>query len=784
MSFVVGFDFGTKNCTIAVAQKGGVDVIANEVSNRLTPSMVSFGEKERYLGEPALTNQLRNIRNTITNIKRFIGKEYKEPQVQEELKHEMFSSSELENGFIGYDVTYAGESTQFSSEAILGMLFTKLKKTTENFVNNPVRDVVISVPVFWNEYQRRAILNAGIIAGLNILRLVNETTATALSYGIYKEFSETEPTNLLFIDVGDAATSVSAVQYKKGQLKVLGNSWNSDIGSRLFDETLVKHFAKEFKAKYKIDVFENKKALIRLRVACEKVKKVLSSNNEAPISIDSLMEDKDVKGMIDRATFEELIQDDVEAITGPIKKLLSDLQMTPEQFHSIEITGGGTRSVSLQKKLVEILGRDLSRTINSEESVCRGAALQCAMLSPVFRVRPFAVNDIASYPITVNFKSVSGVEQKLELFNLKSAVPSPKPLRISFPITKSEGFEVYVNSTYGNVCTVKVDQIPSFTNKSSIKARVWLDIHGLFHIDEVKLVEQIPEEQPAAPAEGSESPAAPAEGAASPNGTPAEPAKAPEEKKVKVQESPIAYTVITKGMTKDELKNAVEEECRMQAADTLAIETSEKRNALESYIYDMRSKLTTSLKPFVTADNADKFMEKLNKAMDWLDSEEGEDQTKSVYAGKLDELTRIGNPIQKRAIDEEEYNDVAQSLKNTASLCKNEALTPGEKYDHITKEEKEKIIKDCDAAVDWIDQLLNKQKSLPKTQPLCFNIADVNSKKSQLESTTKSILGKAKPKPAPATPPPQPNPEEKEIEDQPMKESEQPKDQKMDDVDN
>ncbi|KAN0023908.1 hypothetical protein ACTFIV_008298 [Dictyostelium citrinum] len=772
MSFVVGFDFGTKNCTIAVAQKGGVDVIANEVSNRLTPSMVSFGEKERYLGESALTNQLRNIRNTITNIKRFIGQEFKTETVQEELKHEMFQSYEMDNGFVGYNVTYAGEQCSFSSEAVLGMLFGKLKKTTEAFVNNPVRDVVISVPVFWNDYQRRAILNAGSIAGLNIIRLINETTATALSYGIYKEWSETDATNVLFVDVGDSATSVSAVQYKKGQLKVLGTASNPNIGSRVFDETLVKHFAKEFQTKYKINVFENKKALIRLRQACEKVKKILSSNNEAPISIDSLMDDKDVKGMIDRATFEELANNDMDTIIEPLQRLLSELQMTPDQFQSIEITGGGTRSTSLQKKLSEVLGRDLSKTINSEESVCRGAALQCAMLSPVFRVRPFAVNDIASYPVSVHFKSVSGVEQKLDLFNLKSAIPTPKPLRISFPVTKAEGFEIIINSTFGTIATVKVDNIPAFTNKSSIKAKVWLDIHGIFHIDEVKLVEQIPEEEPAAPAE------TPAETPA--NGEAPKPA---EEKKVKVKETSLVFTTSRKGLTAELLKAAIEEEGRMQASDLLAIETAEKKNALESYIYDMRSKLQSSLKEYVTPADAETFMAQLNKQMDWLESEEGEDQTKSVYAGKLEELRRLGNPIQKRKQDLEDYPDAVQTLKNIASYVKNEAMIPGERYEHIEKEEKEKLCKDCDAAVEWIDALVAKQQATPKTQPCIINTTEVLAKKTQLEVTAKMILGKPKPKPV-EVPKEEPKDTPMESKDAPTEEpvATETKDQKMDDI--
>eukprot|EP01132_Coremiostelium_polycephalum_P003600 gene3600-4482_t len=790
--FVVGFDFGTKNCTIAVARKGGVDVIANEVSNRLTPSMVSFGEKERYLGEPALTNQLRNIRNTITNIKRYIGRDYNDEQVQKELKGENFNAFELPNGYIGYNVNYLNEPMSVNTESVLGMLFGKLKRTTEAFVNAPVKEVVISVPVFWNDYQRRAMLDACAVAGLHCLRLVNETTATALSYGIYKEFSETEATNTLFIDVGDAATTVAAVAYKKGQLQVLKTAFDPNIGGRTFDDTLVRHFAKEFQTKYKINIYENKKALTRVQVACEKVKKILSSNNEAPISIDSLMEDIDVKGMIDRKTFEELIVDDLEKILVPLKKVIEETGLTPDKFASIEITGGGTRSTSVQKKLIEFLGRELSKTINSEESVCRGCALQSAMLSPVFRVRPFLINDIATYPIAVDFQSES-INQHLDVFTTKSPVASPKPLRISFPVTKAEPFKIVATSTYGVVTTLTVDKVPEFANKASIKAKVYLDIHGIFHIEELRLVEQIEEPVVASPPAEPKPEEQQSQDSSAANGEakPAEPK--PEEKKVKVKETPLVYTEVKKGLTTKEVEACIEQEGKMHASDTLAAETGEKKNAVESYTYEMRSKLQSSLQPYATPKEVETLMKLLNDTENWL-YEEGSDATKSVYQAKLDELTAIGGPIQKRKLDRDEYQDYATELKNVASHYKNEAMTPSEKYEHIPREDKEKIIAECDQAVEWIDSLIAKDKSLPLTSNCPVSIPEIKSRKQKLEHESKLVLNKPKPAPPKVeTPPPQPqtpptNNTTDEKMNEPSKEDEKmtepaKEDQKMDEMD-
>ncbi|EGG20505.1 heat shock protein Hsp70 family protein [Cavenderia fasciculata] len=783
--FAAGFDLGTKNCTIAVAQKGGVDVIANEVSNRLTPTLVSFGEKERYLGEPAATNQLRNIRNTITNLKRFIGTDFKNSEG--ELVQESFSSFELPNGQVGFNVNYLNEPLEISADATVGALLGKLKRTTEAFSNTPMREVVISVPGYWTEYQRRALLNAGAIAGLNITRLMNETTATALSYGIYKDLPETDPIRVLFIDIGDASTSVAAVAFKKGELKVLSTAYEPNVGGRNFDNTLVKHFQQEWKQKYKIDIFENKKALIRTRQACERLKKMISSNNEAPISIDSLMEDKDVKGTLDRKTFEELCAADLESILAPVKKAIEASGITADQFTTIEITGGGTRSTSVQKKLIEFLGRDLSKTINPEESVCRGCSLQCAMLSPLFKVRQFAINDIASYPISVLFKSAS-IQQNLALFNLTSPVPSPKPLRISFPISKAEPFEIVVSTTYGTLQSLTVQNVPAFTNKSSIKAKVWLDIHGVFHIDEVRLVEQLPEDQqPEQSPKDSDQKMGEAVEGEKKEGEEKKECEVKKPSPVKVKETPLQFQFApVHGLSPADLLKATEEEGRMHAQDVLAAETADRKNALESYIYEMRSRLSSSLAEYATKEESTKLLALLQEAEDWLYGD-GEDTLKSVYVAKLEELTKIGNPIAKRRQDNEEYPEAVRSLKDTIAHYREQAMTPQEKYDHIPAEEKEKIITECNNTEQWIDALVKKQEATPKTSACLINIAEVNAKKQLIAATSNAILNKPKPKPVPVATPTTPTTENTEApassaetQTPPQPESEKPKSADMD----
>jgi len=225
---VVGFDFGTVNCVIAAAQKGGVDVLLNETSSRQTPSMVAFGEKERYLGESANAQFMRNIRNTITDIKRLIGRKWGEKDLQEELKRLSFKVVEMADQELGVEVLYQGEQKVFSLVQVTAMLLQKLKLTAEAaLTGRSCKDVVISVPGYWLEGQRRALLNAAQIANLNCLRLINDTTATALGYGIYKtNLSETVPIHVMFIDMGAANTSVSIVEFLKGKLRVISSAYN------------------------------------------------------------------------------------------------------------------------------------------------------------------------------------------------------------------------------------------------------------------------------------------------------------------------------------------------------------------------------------------------------------------------------------------------------------------------------------------------------------------------------------------------------------------------------
>ena len=389
---VVGFDIGNENCVIAVVKQRGIDVLLNDESKRETPSVVCFGEKQRFLGSAGAASAMMNIKSTISQVKRLIGRKYADPDVQDELKMLPVETSEGQDGGILVHLKYLQEIYTFTPVQILAMLLSHLKILTEKELDISVSDCVIGVPSYFTDLQRRAYLDAARIVGLKPLRLLHDCTATALGYGIYKtDFLNTGPTYVAFVDIGHCDTQVSIVAFETGKMNILSHAFDSNLGGRNFDELLFSHFAAQFKEEYKIDVYTNIKACIRLRTACEKLKKVLSANHEATLNIECLMDEKDVKGFIKREEFEKLASGLLDKICVPCRNALHDARLTADKIHSVELVGPGSRIPAIARLLTSLFRRDLSRTLNASECVARGCALQCAMLSPVFRVREYEV---------------------------------------------------------------------------------------------------------------------------------------------------------------------------------------------------------------------------------------------------------------------------------------------------------------------------------------------------------------------------------------------------------
>ncbi|KAJ8780481.1 hypothetical protein J1605_011745 [Eschrichtius robustus] len=301
---VVGIDLGFLNCYIAVARSGGIETIANEYSDRCTPACISLGSRTRAIGNAAKSQIVTNVRNTIHGFKKLHGRSFDDPVVQTERIRLPYELQKMPNGSAGVKVRYLEEERPFAIEQVTGMLLAKLKETSENALKKPVADCVISIPSFFTDAERRSVMAAAQVAGLNCLRLMNETTAVALAYGIYKQDLpplDEKPRNVIFIDMGHSAYQISVCAFNKGKLKVLATTFDPYLGGRNFDEVLVDYFCDEFKTKYKINVKENSRALLRLHQECEKLKKLMSANaSDLPLNIECFMNDLDVSSKMNR----------------------------------------------------------------------------------------------------------------------------------------------------------------------------------------------------------------------------------------------------------------------------------------------------------------------------------------------------------------------------------------------------------------------------------------------------------------------------------------------------
>lgn len=405
-------------------------------------SCVAFTGPNRTLGVAAKNQQVTNMKNTICGFKHLLGRSFKDPVVQNELRFIPYNVEEMPNGSVGIRVNYMDEDHLFSPEQILAMLFTKLKVDATAALQTQIYDCVITVPSYFTNSERKALLDAAGIAGLNCLRLLNETTATALSYGFYKQdlpAPEEKSRNVVFVDFGHSAIQIAAVAFNKGKLKVLATA--SDlVGGRDIDNLLGEHFSNEFVAKYKIDPRTNKRAFLRLLTEVEKLKKQMSANStKLPLGIECFMDDKDVSSAMSRTDMEEICKGLFKRVEDVMKRCLHDSKLSLEDIHSVEIVGGASRTPAVKNLIEQIFGKVPSTTINQDEAVSRGGALQCAIMSPAVRVRDFAVTDIQPYPVKITFDNENGQRSDMEVFPRHHAAPFSRlltmPRREPFTVT-------------------------------------------------------------------------------------------------------------------------------------------------------------------------------------------------------------------------------------------------------------------------------------------------------------------------------------------------------------
>merc|ERR1711881_563427 len=390
---------------------GSVEIIANDMGERTTPSYVSFSESERLVGQAAKNQSARNPENTVFDAKRLIGRKFDDSVVKSDCKLWPFTVKNGNQGRPVIEVMYKGEKRTFFPEEISSMVLVKMKETAESYIGQAVKDAVVTVPAYFNDSQRQATKDAGRIVNLNVLRIINEPTAAAIAYGLDKNNSDER--NVLIFDLGGGTFDVSLLTIDDGVFEVMATAGDTHLGGEDFGNKLVEHCVQDFKRKNRLDLKSSSRAMRRLRTQCEQAKRTLSAAFRATIEVDSLFEGIDYHATITRARFEQLCGEDFRNCLEPVKKVLNDSNVSKSEVHDVVLVGGSTRIPKIQQMLSDFFsGKELNRSINPDEAVAYGAAVQAAVLTNAMdQSQAPVLVDVA--PLSLGIETAGGVMTKL-----------------------------------------------------------------------------------------------------------------------------------------------------------------------------------------------------------------------------------------------------------------------------------------------------------------------------------------------------------------------------------
>ena len=597
----IGIDLGTTYSCVAVRRNGNTEVIANDQGNRTTPSYVAFTDSERLIGDAAKNQSAMNPENTIFDAKRMIGRNFSESDVQSDMKHWPFK---VKSNSAGKPVICARHKTEFKTfapEEISSMVLTKMKEVAENYLGDKVENAVITVPAYFNDSQRQATKDAGKIAGLNVMRIINEPTAAALAYGLQKKGER----NVLVFDLGGGTFDCSVLCMDDGMFEVLATCGDTHLGGEDFDSKLVEWCSSQFKRKYGTDISNNKKALRRLRTACEKAKRTLSSGTQAHIEIDSLQDGIDFSTPITRARFEALCEADFKKCMRPVEKVLKDSKLSKSDINDIVLVGGSTRIPKIQSLLSEYFnGQQLQKDINPDEAVAYGAAVQAAIM----KGEDSSVDNIILVDVT---------PLSLGVMTAGEVMTVMIPRNSKIPTHKTDTFSTYSdNQTSVHICIYEGERTMAKDN----------NLLGKFELSEIPPM---------------------------PRGTPQIEItydvnengiiKITAKEKTNGKENNLVIENNSGRLSQQDIDKMVSESEKYAEEDKKLKEKIDSRNGLESYIFSCKNSLTTELKEKLGEDNQTKVTKLLDDALSWLDS--NMDTTKDEYDEKRKSLESEITPI-------------------------------------------------------------------------------------------------------------------------------------------